>query len=344
MLTPIRGSTAFSDDFVLLPSSRAVETGTPDNIAPSPGERCESPGPTIDTLSTDSEAHYTIVRDLHATEDASEDSGPVFAPEPEPQPQVELEPQHEPKLAPELEPNLELKSEFKPRPEHIFQLEAKPESEPEPEPEPEFEDSTTPLAHSFTSETRTITNTIVGICPEDIPQIPAMPLASQPKEVAEQPSVDEILAAPVPKGVAKFVKPVITSPPSPVKLSTPIAEPQRNIIPFPSDSDIEIARHDTPTRTDTRSISLPLEPYQDTNAAWVVSAWQTAAGIMLIAAECWRWLARKGLRDDFRSCMSCWFLKELVIGLVLPLFLAPAALWLLFRTMYLHHDSSPVHL
>jgi hypothetical protein len=285
LLTPIRGSTALSDDdFVLLPSSHALENGSPDDIAPPPSERCESPGPTILTLLTESEAHHTVAHESHFVEHAA------------------------------LE-----------------------EQRPEPEPE----NSITPLSRSLTPETRTIISTIVEVHSEAITETPAVPSVSQTIKVTKQPPVHNIVVVPVSSG-SKVAKPLAVSPSPPTKPPVLVVEHQRNIIPFPSDR--EDARHTAPTRVESIMKTEPLELYQNSSVTWVVSVWRTASGIMLLAAECYRWLARKGLRDDFRSCISYWFLKELVIGFVLPLCLAPVALWLLFRTMHLHPDSSSISL
>lgn len=310
LLTPIRGSTALSDDFVLVPTGHSVEPSSPDDIASPQSECCESPGPTVETILTEPETHHPVEHEPHVVE--VED--------------VALE-------------------------------------------EPELEEPNSPMAHSFVSETHTITNAAVETPPEDIAKTPAVPfVAAQEPDVMQPPPVSivtqvptkalsvptkepEVIKpppvnivvqvptrAPTAKGITHVARSVPTSPAPPAR--PPLTVHVTNVIPFPSD--IEGGRLATPIKVEvaTPTVTSTLDHHQNSGVAWFISAWQTASGIMLLAIECYRWLIRKGLRDDFRSCMSYWFLKELVIGFVLPICLVPVALWLLFRTMHLHHDPT----
>ncbi|CAE6489582.1 unnamed protein product [Rhizoctonia solani] len=306
LLTPIRGSTAISDeDFVFIPGR--------EDIIQSQGERIESPGPMIQNLPTASSS------EMHPH--------PIFL---EP---IVIEPVYtrEEELLP---------SESKPLPPPP---ELEPLIHPEPvlEPDPENEDPSTPMARSFTSETRTITNAVMEVSPKALQETVLVLSAPEPKGSTSK-LLDENPVEPIPPTAQKLsIEPVTPSPLTEISIppTNPptVTEPvsQQNIIPFPSD--LESAR--TPIRHQRPcSIAVtdgtPIEPHQDTGVTWVISTYQTACGIMLLAIDCYRWLIRKGFRDDFRSCMSSWFLKELVIGFVLPLCFTPIALWFLFKMMH----------
>ncbi|CAE6437461.1 unnamed protein product [Rhizoctonia solani] len=304
LLTPIRGSTAISDeDFVFLTSQDYEEIVHPQ------GGGAESPGSMIQTLLTGPD---------------SED----IRPHP-----VLLEPiVIEPTYTPHHEP---LPSESKPSPPP--KLEILPRAQPDLEPE----EPPTPMSSSSTSETRTITNTIVEFNPKPPGGTLAMSLAEETEEVNKEPSpqvtgVVEPTPSREPKVSFQEPRPPSTKPAGPTNTLTIDTElpSQQNIIPFPSD--LESAR--TPTHQMPNSIATAesTEPHHTEGATWAISMYQTAEGIMLLALDCYRWLLRKGFRDDFRSCMSYWFLKELVIGFILPLCLTPIALWLLFRTLQEH--------
>ncbi|QRW27576.1 mitochondrial import inner membrane translocase subunit TIM17 [Rhizoctonia solani] len=230
LLTPIRGSTAISDeDFVFIPGR--------EDIIQSQGERIESPGPMIQNLPTASSS------EMHPH--------PIFL---EP---IVIEPVYtrEEELLP---------SESKPLPPPP---ELEPLIHPEPvlEPDPENEDPSTPMARSFTSETRTITNAVMEVSPKALQETVL------------------VLSAPEPKGsTSKLLdeNPVEPIPPTAQKLSI---EP---VTPSPL-TEISIPPTNPPTVTEPSPTKI-----------------QALLG----------WLIRKGFRDDFRSCMSSWFLKELVIG------------------------------
>ncbi|CUA68201.1 hypothetical protein RSOLAG22IIIB_03440 [Rhizoctonia solani] len=304
LLTPIRGSTAISDeDFVFLTRHDYDET------IHSQGEGVESPGPMIQTLFTGAD--------------------PEIHPHP-----VLLEPiVIEPTYVPHDEP---LPSEYKPSPPKIEITLPTPEPEPNHEPE----EPPTPMSSSSASETRTITNIIVEVGPKPSTGTSVM---SSPAEAEEEPQATNVAepAPPSSEPNISFPEPALYSPSA--KSAGPISPPlvidtelssQQNIIPFP---DLESARTPTLHRMPSSMvIAEPTKPQHAERATWVVSVYQTAEGIMLLALDCYRWLLRKGFRDDFRSCMSYWFLKELVVGFILPLCLTPVALWLLFRTMHEH--------
>ncbi|CAE6465117.1 unnamed protein product [Rhizoctonia solani] len=308
LLTPIRGSTAISDDdFVFLTSHDYEEiTHTQDGGA-------ESPGPMIQTLLTGRDSE-----DIHPH--------PVlFEP-------IVIEPTYTPHYEP-------LPSESKPSPPP--KLEILPHPAPGPEPELESEEPLTPMSSSSTSETRTITNTIVEFNPKPPGGTLGMSLAEETEEVNKEPlpQVTDVVD-PTPSGEPKvsFQEPHPPStkpagPTNPLTIDTELSS-QQNIIPFPSD--LESARTPTHQRPNSIAIAESTEPHHTTRTTWAISIYQTTEGIMLLALDCYRWLLRKGFRDDFRSCMSYWFLRELVIGFILPLCLTPIALWLLFRTMHEH--------
>ncbi|KDN42145.1 hypothetical protein RSAG8_07003, partial [Rhizoctonia solani AG-8 WAC10335] len=199
------------------------------------------------------------------------------------------------------------------------------------------------MSSTSASETRTITNTIVEVNPKPAGGAPVVLLTAEAEEVIKEPSpqvVDVVEPAP-PSREPKisFPEPALPSTKSagPTNLLTIDTElpSQQNIIPFPSD--LESARTPTvPQRPGSVIIVEPIKPHHPAGVTWAISIYQTAGGIMLLAINCYRWLLRKGFRDDFRSCMSYWFLRELVVGFILPLCLTPVALWLLFRTMHDH--------
>ncbi|CAE6415928.1 unnamed protein product [Rhizoctonia solani] len=303
LLTPIRGSTAISDeDFVFLPGNDH------DEIMPQI-EHTESPGPTTQTLLI----------------------GPDSEARPHP---VLLEPIV---IEPTYTPQSLLPSECKPSPPKLEIL-------PQVVPQLEHEEPLTPMPGSSTSETRTIMNAAVEVISQELDENPMVLPATEDKEVVTRPIPSVIDAV----GPAHPREPKVSfresTPHLPTKLPTPPTSPltivteipvQQNIIPFPSE--LESARtpivHQMPSST---AITGSTELHHNPGVTWVISVYQTTEGIMILALDCCRWLCRKGFRNDFRSCMSYWFLKELVIGFVLPLCLTPVALWFLFRTMHDH--------
>ncbi|CEL51705.1 hypothetical protein RSOLAG1IB_00240 [Rhizoctonia solani AG-1 IB] len=310
LLTPIRGSTALSDeDFVFLPNR--------DEIIQTQNELAETPGSPVQNV-------------LNAPNSEMRPHPVLLEP-------IVIEPTYT--SQPELIP-----LEFKPLPAPPI-LEPLSHPAPEPEPGPEPEDPSTPVARSFISETQTITNAVVEVNPKVHRESLVVLLAPGSKGSTRELPGDRGIepTSPItPQTPLQQSAPISVptkSPSPPTKLLTVVTEipSQQNIIPFPSN--LESAR--TPTR-DQRPYSIAIteaastEPHHGAGVTWVISAYQTACGIMLLAIDCYRWLVRKGFRDDFRSCMSCWFLKELVIGFVLPLCVTPLALWLLFKTMHDH--------
>ncbi|KAH7340987.1 hypothetical protein B0J17DRAFT_766896 [Rhizoctonia solani] len=306
LLTPIRGSTTISDeDFVFLPGNDH------DEIMPQI-EHTESPGPMTQTvlIRPDSEAH----------------PHPVLL---EP---IVIEPAYNPHR--ESLPS----SEYKPTPPKL-------EISPQIVPQLEHEEPLTPMPGSSTSETRTIMNAAVGIASKESDEIPVVLPAAEIKEIVTRPASPVIdIVEPIhprePKVSFRESTPHLPPTKSPTPPTTPLTiitelPVQQNIIPFPSE--LESARtpilHQMPSST---IIAGPTELHHNAGVTWALSVYQTTEGIMVLALDCCRWLCRKGFRNDFRSCMSYWFLKELVIGFILPLCLTPIALWFLFRTMHDH--------
>lgn len=300
LLTPIRGSTAMADDFVLLPTSHAVEISEPDEIGFSSGpESPESPGPTIATLVTESDIHPGAERELLGSE-------------------VE-----------NLEPDVNMGG--------LAIANNGSDSELG------FDDSSIVPPQPPTPETPTVTKPIFEYTPSTpiAPQEPVMPppapapAPSTPKPTP--PPVVELIKCPVPRNPLPTPPPTVRAPSS--SRSTAKAAEPRNIVPFPSARPLSIAFSSTNV-----DYSPPSELYEHPLVIWLFSAWDTTTGIAILAIECYRWLVRKGMRNDFRSCMSAWFLRELTIGLLLPLFMATIALWWLVRTMYPGYgvSSTPV--
>ncbi|CAE6516634.1 unnamed protein product [Rhizoctonia solani] len=307
LLTPIRGSTAISDeDFVFVPRYGDEE------IMHSQIERTEGSGPTVQTLRTG--------------------SGPEMHPHPILLEPIVIEPtdtpHREPLPSPEYKPSLPPK--FEPLPQPI----------PEPELEAEPEEPFTPVSDSPTSETQTIINTVVEINQKETTETPAVTLTVETDEVGKelQPPVADIASSSTPIVSSQEPTPLphTKSSASPTKPPAIITElpVQQNVIPFPSD--LGGARTPTHQRPGSIIIVEPTEPRHGARVTWAISIYQTANGIMLLAMDCYRWLLRKGFRNDFRSCMSYWFLRELVIRFIFPLCIAPVALWLLLRATHDH--------
>ncbi|KAJ1309656.1 hypothetical protein OPQ81_006423 [Rhizoctonia solani] len=232
LLTPIRGSTAISDeDFVFLPGHDQ------DEIMHLQSERAESPGPTIQTQPTrpDSELHlHPVLLEPIVIE-------PTYTPHREPLPCSEYSP---------------------------FPLKLEPLPVPEPEPEPE--EPLTPMSPSPTSETQTITNAVVEVSSKESDEIPAVLLAAQAQAaIRESPSLVTQVITPTPSREPKIsfqeATPYCPATKSPSPLDKPLTivtklPSQRNIIPFPSD--LESARTPTLPQIPVPTIIVkPSEPY-----------------------------------------------------------------------------------
>ncbi|CCO27766.1 Peroxisomal membrane protein 4 AltName: Full=24 kDa peroxisomal intrinsic membrane protein [Rhizoctonia solani AG-1 IB] len=275
LLTPIRGSTALSDeDFVFLPNR--------DEIIQTQNELAETPGSPVQNV-------------LNAPNSEMRPHPVLLEP-------IVIEPTYT--SQPELIP-----LEFKPLPAPP-RLEPLSHPAPEPEPGPEPEDPSTPVARSFISETQTITNAVVEVNPKVHRESLVVLLAPGSKGSTRELPGDRGIepTSPItPQTPLQQSAPISVptkSPSPPTKLLTVVTEipSQQNIIPFPSN--LESAR--TPTR-DQRPYSIAIteaastEPHHGAGVTWVISAYQTACGIMLLAIDCYRWLVRKGFRDDFQA-------------------------------------------
>ncbi|QRW00638.1 transmembrane protein [Ceratobasidium sp. AG-Ba] len=294
LLTPIRGSTAISDDFVFLPTGRVVEASGPDEIVASPdSERPESPDPTIATLVTESETHHEV--------------------------------EHESGVKPgDLDTAIEATT--------LGATSSGPGSE--------HEDSTISQSRSSLAETRTLQEP----APPSVNVTPASPLEEAAPVVPPKESlppvvnVIDVVKCPAPKGPPTQVRPALTARQS--SKSSAKTNGVHNIVPFPGKPELG-PWHATLMQSEVdhqESFDSP----ETTAVYWVLAIWRTLVGIMTLAMECGRWLARKGLRNDFRSWMSYWFLRELTLGFAIPLLLAIAALRSFYRLVYPHYDLTPM--
>ncbi|KAG9103076.1 hypothetical protein FRC06_000276 [Ceratobasidium sp. 370] len=296
LLTPIRGSTAISDDFVLLPTSRTVETSGPDDLVASPeSERPESPEPTIATLVTESETHHEVEHPRVANTD-------------------------------DLDTTIQGAA-----------LGATSNSSGS-----DLGGSVGSGSHPSLVETQTILRPIPQLNVDDIPlgpseeTTPITPRAKNPPV-----SMISVIERPTPKGSSPLPRPAIaprtSSRGSPVK-----AVELHNVVPFPSDPNPEPGPwHATLMRSEAVH-EAHFDSPETALAIWALTVWKTAVGIALFALECYRWLVRKGFRDDFRSCVSYWFLRELTVRFALPLLMAAAGLWWFYRMVHPHYDLSPM--
>ncbi|KAG9126413.1 hypothetical protein FRC07_003517 [Ceratobasidium sp. 392] len=294
LLTPIRGSTAISDDFVLLPAAHAAETAGPSDIVASPGrERSKSPEPGIATLATEPETHHEVEHVQTTNPDG-----------PDPMTQTAA---------------LDVMSNSS---------------------SSDLGASFVSQSHSTLAETQTIHRPVPQINVNDIPPAPseeATPIA--PRAKGPPPPLVSVVECPVPKGRAPLPRPALT-PRTSSKGSSVKAAEAHNLVPFPGDPEPG-PWYATLIRSETDH-EMYFNSSEPTLATWILTIWNTAAGIVLFAIECYRWLVRKGLRDDFRSCMSYWFLKELVVGFIMPLLLFAGTLWWFYRMVYPHYDFSPM--
>lgn len=160
------------------------------------------------------------------------------------------------------------------------------------------------------------------------PSVPATPKPAPPPVIA-------LVKCPVPRVPLPTPPPTVRAPSS-TRPSAKTPEP-RNVVPFPVGRPQSIALSNTDVAP---AYSPPSEIYEHPLTIWIFAAWDTTTGIIILAMECYQWLARKGMRGDFRSCLSVWFLREVTIGLLLPLFMATITLWWLLRTLYPSYDIS----
>ncbi|KAF8610794.1 hypothetical protein BDV93DRAFT_26557 [Ceratobasidium sp. AG-I] len=191
-------------------------------------------------------------------------------------------------------------------------------------------DSSFVLPEPPTPETPTVANPIFKHRHTRLatPPEPAALASAPPTPKPSPPPVIEVVKCPVPRAPLPTPPPTVRAPSS-TRQSAKNVEP-RNVVPFPVGRPQSIAF----SSTDAAPYSPPSEIYQHPLTVWIFAAWDTTTGIIILAMECYRWLARKGMRGDFRSCMSVWFLREITLGLFLPLLLAAVTLWWLLRTSY----------
>ncbi|KAG8698800.1 hypothetical protein FRC09_007021, partial [Ceratobasidium sp. 395] len=251
LLTPIRGSTAISDDFVFLPASHAVETAGSNDIVASPdSERPESPEPTIATLVTEPETHHEVD---HAQVTNTDRPDPTI-------------------------------------PEAALGVTSGGSSS-------DLGGSLGSQSHSTLEEIQTIHRPVPQINVNDIPFAPseeATPIT--PRAKGPPPPVVTVIESPIPKGRTPLPRPTLT--PRNSSKSSLAKDPEaHNLVPFPSDPEPG-PWHATLVRSETDH-EVYFSSSEPTLAAWVLTIWNTAAGIVLFAVECCRWLARKGFRDDF---------------------------------------------
>ncbi|KAG8737531.1 hypothetical protein FRC10_008080 [Ceratobasidium sp. 414] len=196
-------------------------------------------------------------------------------------------------------------------------------------------------SHSSLVETQTIHRPVPQLNVDDIPLGPSEETTPVTPRAKNHPApMISVIEHPAHKG-GSLPRPAVTprtsSKGSPVK-----AVELHNVVPFPSDPDPKPGPwHATLIRSEAVH-EAHFDSPETALAAWILTVWKTAIGIVLFALECCRWLVRKGFRDDFRSGMSYWFLRELTVRFALPLLLAATALWWFYRMVYPHYDLSPM--